>query len=253
MKPIKIFDIFPDIYSKGVDAEMQDRTALSKELHDRTNGLIQLDFGCIEKGSDSIECFYDSAMAIPYILQKAKWAQNEGYDAVLLDCFMDPGLGECREYLTMPSFGVCQSACNLAVRLGGEFSVIGILDDMDRCIKENLRKYGICNMLTSIPVVDVPVLELNDNVDVIIPQIVAAGKKAVLEDGAKSLVFGCTGLSPLVNSVKAGLLAEGINVPVIEPLRAALYDAVSCVLMGVAHSKRAYCDVRSKRRMLDWE
>lgn len=39
MKPIKIFDIFPDIYSKGVDAEMQDRTALSKELHDRTNGL----------------------------------------------------------------------------------------------------------------------------------------------------------------------------------------------------------------------
>ena len=134
MKPIKIFDIFPDIYSKGVDAEMQDRTALSKELHDRTNGLIQLDFGCIEKGSDSIECFYDSAMAIPYILQKAKWAQNEGYDAVLLDCFMDPGLGECREYLTMPSFGVCQSACNLAVRLGGEFSVIGILDDMDRGI-----------------------------------------------------------------------------------------------------------------------
>ena len=253
MQQIKILDIFPDIYCDGLEQEIKDRAALREELLERTNGLVVLDCRCVEKGSESIECFYDAGMVVPYIVKMAEWAQNEGYDAALLDCFMDPGLGECREYLTMPIFGVCQSACNLAVRMGGEFSVIGILDDMDRCIKENLRKYGIYNMLASIPVVDTPVLELHSNVDAVVSQVISAGKKAVLEDKAKSLVFGCTGMSPLVDKVKSGLLEEGIDVPVIEPMRAALYDAIACVLQGVAHSKRAYCSVRPKRRVLDWE
>ncbi len=252
-KTIKILDIFPDIYSPGVEQEIRDRAALREQLLDETGGLIQLDCRCVEKGSESIECFYDAAMVIPYVVQMARQAQEDGYDAALLDCFMDPGLGECREYLTMPVFGVCQSACGLAMRLGGDFSVIGILSDMDRCIKENLRRYGMYGMLSSIPVVDTPVLELHENGESVVRQIVAAGRRAVEEDGAKSLVFGCTGMSPLVDTVKSGLKEAGIDVPVIEPLRAALYDAVACALHGVGHSKRAYCSIREKRRVLDWE
>lgn len=150
MRKIRILDIFPDIYSPGVEQELKDRAALKEQLLERTNGLVELDCRCVEKGSESIECFYDAGMVVPYIVRMAEQAQKDGYDAAVLDCFMDPGLGECREYLTMPVFGVCQSACSLAMRLGGEFSVIGILEDMDRCIKENLRRYGLIGMLANI-------------------------------------------------------------------------------------------------------
>ena len=214
--------------------------------------MVELDYRCVEKGSESIECFYDATMVVPYVVQMAKEAQDAGYSAAILDCCMDPGLGECREYLTKPVFGVCQSSSSLATRLGGEFSVIGILDDMDRCIKENLRKYGYIDMLRSIPVVDTPVLELHSNPNVV-EDIVAAGAKAVREDKAKSLIFGCTGMSPLVGTVREKLLAQGIDVPIIEPFRAALYDAVACAMMGISHSKTAYAPVREKKRILDWE
>lgn len=253
MKQIKILDIFPDIYTEGVEPELKDRAALKEKLLEETNGLVILDYRCIDKGSESIEGFYDSAMAVPYILRMAQQAQAEGYDAALLDCFMDPGLGESRELLTMPVFGVCQSACSLAVRLGGEFSVIGILDGMDRCIKENLSRYGIRDMLKSIPVIDTPVLELHTDAEKVVEKVISAGVEAVRIHKAKSLVFGCTGMSPLVDPVKKGLMERGINVPVIEPFRAALYDAVACVMLGVSHSKTAYAPVASKRRVLDWE
>ena len=253
MRKIRILDIFPDIYSPGVEQELKDRAALKEQLLERTNGLVELDCRCVEKGSESIECFYDAGMVVPYIVRMAEQAQKDGYDAAVLDCFMDPGLGECREYLTMPVFGVCQSACSLAMRLGGEFSVIGILEDMDRCIKENLRRSGLIGMLANIPVVDTPVLELHEHVDQVVSQIVEVGERTVREDKAKALVFGCTGMSPLVGAAREGLLARGIDVPIIEPFRAALYDAVACTLQGVAHSKRAYCPVRPKRRVLDWE
>ena len=45
---------------------------------------------------------------------------------------------------------------------------------------------------------------------------------------------------------QVGLRARGINVPVIEPLRAAVYDAISWILMGVSHSKEAYRPPRKK-------
>jgi len=253
MKQIKILDIFPDIYTVGLEKEMEDRKKVREELLKSTNGLVVLDSLFVEKGSDSIECLYDAAMAVPYIVKLAKWGQENGYHAALLDCFMDPGLDECREMFEMPIFGVCQSACNLAVRLGGEFSVIGILEDMDRCIKQNLAKYGIWQQLKSIPVVDVPVLDLHSHVGEVVERIIEAGYSAVKHDKAKSLVFGCTGLSPLVEPVMDGLAAKGVCVPVIEPFRAALYDAISCVMMGVSHSKEAYRPVRDKKRILDWE
>ncbi len=253
MKQIRILNILPVIYTEGLAKEVEDRNRLREYLLEQTHGLVILDTVFVEKGGSSIECAYDVGLTVPYIVKAAKQGEASGYDAALLDCFMDPGLDECREMLEMPVFGVCQSACSLAIRLGGEFSVIGILEDMDRCIKQNLAKYGLRQQLKSIPVVDTPVLDIQEHPGKVVDRILEAGIRAVREDKAKALVLGCTGLAPLVKSVEAGLAAKDIRVPVIEPFRAALYDAVSCVLMGVTHSKEAYRPVRQKKRVLDWE
>lgn len=252
MNEIKILNLLPVIYTEGLENERDDRIRLRETILRDTNRLISLDTVFVEKGLSSIEGNYDVGMTIPYILKKAKWAQENGYSAVILDCFLDPGLDECREILDIPVFGPCQSASSLAIRLGGEFSIIGILDDMDRCIKQNLSKYGVISRLKSIPVINTEVLNIQDNSEDIIKKATESIKKAVKEDKAKIIVFGCTGLAPLVNSIETELKKEKIYAPIIEPFRAALYDAISCVLMDISHSKEAYKPIRKKFNNLNY-
>jgi len=252
-KRIKILDLFPDIWMEGFKEDLADRQNLSRQIEEATNGLVKLETVFVDKGSSSIENMYDDAIVAPYILQKVKWAEKNGFDAVVIDCFLDPALDAARELVQIPIFGACQSSTSLAVRLGGRFSVIGILEDMDRAIRGNIAKYGLSEKLISIPVINVSVLDIAKKHEEVVKIAVETIEKAIRIDGAYSVVFGCTGMSPIVDSVQEQLSNKGINIPVIEPLRAAVYDAIASTMMGVSHSKVAYRSIREKYRVLDFE
>jgi allantoin racemase len=252
-KTIKILDLFPNIWMEEFKEDLVDRQNLSNQIEEATGGMVKLETVFVDKGNASIENMYDDYVVAPYILQKVKWAEKNGFDAVVIDCFLDPALDAARELVQIPIFGPCQSSTSLAVRLGGRFSVIGILDDLDRAIRGNVAKYGLSEKLVSIPVINVPVLDLVKQHDQVVQKAVETIEKIVRIDGAYAVVFGCTGMSPIIGSVQEQLHGRGINIPVIEPLRAAVYDAIACTMMGVSHSKVAYKPVREKYRVLDWE
>ena len=140
MRKIRILNIVPDIYTEGIAVSVKDRQALAAALKEETGGLVELESRIVEGGSESIECFYDSALAAPYILKLVQQGEKDGFDAIVLDCFLDPALSECRELVRIPVMGACQSSCSLAARMAGRFSVIGILDNADRCIREHIRE-----------------------------------------------------------------------------------------------------------------
>lgn len=253
MKKVKILNIVPDIYTEGIQVSVEDRRILARQLDTELGGLVQLETRIVEGGSESIECFYDSALAAPYILKTAAQGERDGFDAIVMDCFLDPALSECRELVRIPVMGACQSACSLAARLADRFSVIGILNRADRCIRENVRRYGVEPLLASIPVVDMPVAVLHDNEEMLKEKTIEAAVEAVREDGAHAVIFGCTCMCTVQDTVAEGLKKQGIDIPVIEPYRAALYDAIACALQGVSHSKYAYWPVEEKLRRLDWK
>ena len=253
MRKIRILNIVPDIYTEGIAVSVKDRQALAAALKEETGGLVELESRIVEGGSESIECFYDSALAAPYILKLVQQGEKDGFDAIVLDCFLDPALSECRELVRIPVMGACQSSCSLAARMAGRFSVIGILDNADRCIRENIRCYCFERQLASIPVIHMPVVELHNSEEALVDKAAAAANQAVRQDGARAVIFGCTCMSTAVDGVKRKLQEHGIDIPVIEPFRAALYDALSCALMGVSQSKYAYWPVEEKTRKVDWE
>ena len=253
MRKIRILNIVPDIYTEGIAVSVKDRQALAAALKEETGGLVELESRIVEGGSESIECFYESALAAPYILKLAQQGEKDGFDAIVLDCFLDPALSECRELVRIPVMGACQSSCSLAARMAGRFSVIGILDNADRCIRENIRCYCFERQLASIPVIHMPVVELHNSEEALVDKAAAAANQAVRQDGARAVIFGCTCMSTAVDGVKRKLQEHGIDIPVIEPFRAALYDALSCALMGVSQSKYAYWPVEEKTRKVDWE
>ena len=71
MRKIRILNIVPDIYTEGIAVSVKDRQALAAALKEETGGLVELESRIVEGGSESIECFYDSALAAPYILKMA--------------------------------------------------------------------------------------------------------------------------------------------------------------------------------------
>ena len=175
MRKIRILNIVPDIYTEGIAVSVKDRQALAAALKEETGGLVELESRIVEGGSESIECFYDSALAAPYILKLVQQGEKDGFDAIVLDCFLDPALSECRELVRIPVMGACQSSCSLAARMAGRFSVIGILDNADRCIRENIRCYCFERQLASIPVIHMPVVELHNSEEALVDKAAAAG------------------------------------------------------------------------------
>lgn len=253
MGAIKILDIFPDIYTDDIKGAIEERQKLSENIRNESNGFINVDVVTVDKGSASIENAFDEAVNAPYILQKVKWAEKEGYNAVVIDCFGDPALDAARELVSIPVVSANHSACFTAAQLGGKFSVISILPETTFLVEGLLAKYGLSMHLASIREVGIPVLELEKDPENNPKKIAEVVKKCVKEDHASSVVFGCTGMAVFINRVKTILEQEGLNVPIIEPLRAALYNAVCWVLMGVSQSKLAYLPVKKKLRLLDFE
>jgi len=249
---IRIVDLNPIVVSDETREGVKDRKKLAKKIKGQTNNLVRIDVVPLEKGTTSIEGSYDEALNIPNILQKVKWAEKDGYDAVILDCFGDPGLDAAREISNIPIIGADQSAIHLASQLAGRFSVISILPEVEYLIRSLIAKYGLIQNLASIRTIQVPVLELGKNPDSTLKKIVEAAQKAVLEDSAYAIVLGCTGMSSLTEAVEQHFKELNIDVPVIEPLRAAIYTSISMVLMGVSHSKRAYMKPREKYRNIDF-
>jgi allantoin racemase len=78
--------------------------------------------------------------------------------------------------------------------------------------------YGMGGKLASARSVDIPVLELEKDLAAIKRALIAEAKRAVLDDGADYIIFGCTGMLGCADAVRDGLLRDGLDVPVIDPV-----------------------------------
>ncbi len=252
MKVFKILDLVPVVFTEGITQAMKDREKLAEEIEKITGGLIKLEIKTLEKGTASIESLYDEYLNAPYILKEVKEAEKRGFDAVVIDCFGDPALEAAREIVEIPVVGANHSACFLATQIAGRFSIINILPETEHQILNLESKYGLLNHLASIETIDVPVLEIENRQEEIIERIVEVALKAYKEAKAFAIVLGCTGLSFIAEKVEKTLKNKGVPLPVIEPLRAAIFTAISWSLMGISQSKVAFMKPRSKYRVVDF-
>jgi len=247
---IKILSIGPVVYTDALKKATKEREKLSESIERELGGVVQVDFVNIEKGATSIESAFDEAINVPYILEKVKWAEKEGYNAVVVDCFGDPGLDAAREIANIPIIGPNHSACHLAAQVGGRFSVITILPQAKPLIRDLIKKYGLIENLASIRTIDIPVLDLEDKPKQTVEKTIEIAREAITEDEANAIVFGCTGMAWLLEEVQKQLKEEhNLDVPIIEPFRVAIYNAIMWVLYGTSHSKIRYQAPRPKERV----
>jgi allantoin racemase len=211
-----------------------------EELSPAARPDTELSVVSIDKGPASIESTYEAALAAPHVVAKIVQAEREGVDAAISNCMDDPGVEAAREMVSIPVIGPCETSMHVASMLGHRFSVIGVSEADDRPFHDHARQAGLEGKLASVRSVNIPVLELEDR-DRAVRALVEQSVKAVTEDGAHVIIFGCTGMAGMARDVEEGLRQQGlIDVPVIDPAKLALKIAEALADMGLSHSKRTY-------------
>src|SRR5262245_19299507 len=87
-------------------------------LRQRAAPGAEVEVASLAGGPASIESEYEAALVVPELAERVRRAQQEGWSAVIVGCFSDPGLDALRELVAMPIIGPGASAMHLAAQLG---------------------------------------------------------------------------------------------------------------------------------------
>jgi allantoin racemase len=193
----------------------------------------------LDEGPQSIESECEEALVVPDFLRKCKDAEKEGCDAIICDCFGDPGVHAARELTTLPVIGAGESSMLLAAGLGQRFSVVTVLPSVFTMIENLAQRAGVGGKLASVRSVDIPVLDLHDK-ERMVTALFENMVGAIDEDRAHVLTLGCTGMMGVAANLRSKLIANGLDVPVIDPVGAAVKQAETMVALGVHQSRLTY-------------
>jgi allantoin racemase len=185
------------------------------------------------------------------VLERVRAASESGlFDAIVIQGFLDPVLYAAREVARIPVLGCSNSALHIAALLGHRCSILDTLESMAIPIRENSRIYEMDHKLVSVRSIEFPVREVlrKSRRDELVAAMEAQAREAVDKDGADTLILGCTALSWLVPFVRKRLAECGIDVPVVEPIHAAVTLARSLVMMRLNHSRIAFPTNEPKAR-----
>lgn len=180
---------------------------------------IALDFTSLEKGPRFIETDEHEKLAVPDLLRVVKNGEKQGYDAMIINCFGNPGLEEAKRLVKMPVVGAGEASFLKVKEAKKRFSVITTVKEAVERVRRNARKHSAEPFLASIRplVMHVPELVQRQRLR---KALLREGEKALKEDHAEIIVLGCTGMAG-----NAEWLSRKLGVPVIDPTKAAIERA----------------------------
>lgn len=183
-------------------------------------------------GPASIEGHFDETIAAAGVAAQVHAARDEGFDAVLIACFGDPGLDAAREVSTAPVLGIAEAAFHAAALIASGFSVVTTMTRTCVIAERLVLRYGFERSCRGIHGTDIPVLALEACGEDTLAQIEAAARAALRRDRSEAIVLGCAGMATLCRT-----LQQRLGVPVIDGVAAAVKFAEALAALGLKTSK----------------
>lgn len=205
----------------------------SAYVRSRARAGTVVDFIALDEGPESLESACDEARAVPGVIRRGL-EMAAGHDGVLVNCFLDPGVQALRELLDIPVAGPGESGMVFAGLLGDKFSVLCVARNLVPRHERQARVLGLEGRLASVVDIGIPVLDLTADAKRTIDTAAARARLAVERDGAEVVLLGCTGMAGLAQAIR-----ERLDVPVVEPLSAALKLLETHIDLGLAPSRAA--------------
>ena len=185
-----------------------------------------------ETGPESIEGFYDEAIAVPGLLVEVARGEARGVDGHVLACFDDTGLDAARALARAPVVGIGEAAFHVASLIAGRFAVVTTLSRSIPAIEQNLVKYGLAARCARVRASEVPVLALERREASACKRIDAEIETAKRDDRTDAIVLGCAGMVDF-----AAELTARHALPGVDGVTAAVVMVEALVRLGLATSK----------------
>jgi allantoin racemase len=169
---------------------------------------------------------YEAMLFDMYITEAGLRAEEEGFDAVVMDTVSIPVLGP-----GLVSYAV-------AIMLGKRFSIVTMWDKWRHLYEKNLDIYHLWEKCASIRAVDIPPdveALFAGKEEEMFARLTAEAQAAIDEDGADVILLGSTTMHQAGDYMSAHLAA-----PVINPGPVAIKMAEVIVQLGLSHSKVAF-------------
>ena len=192
----------------------------------------------VRNSATILDCYYEDLVFDMYITEAGLRAEEEGYDAVIMDTVSDSGLWALRSRLTIPVIGPGMVSYLVGALLGKRFSIVTMWDKWNHLYEKNLVLYDLKQKCASIRAVNIPPdLEalFTGKEQEMFETLTAEAQKAIDEDGADVILLGSTTMHQAGDYMSAHLPA-----PVINPGPVAIKLTEALLELGLSHSKVAF-------------
>lgn len=146
-------------------------------------------------------------------------------DAVVIACYSDPGLHECREATAKPVFGIQESGILAALSRGNRVGIIALGEQSVTRHLRYMRQMGVMERVAGERPLNLSVAQ-SERAEAF-DRLVEVGGDLRDTDGADVLVLGCAGMARHRHGLEAAL-----GLPVVDPTQAAAADALITILLG---------------------
>jgi len=190
---------------------------------------------CAERGPITIESSYDESFAVPEALKLVKRANREGYDAVIINAFSDPGMAAAREISDILVLGIEETTMHVASMLGAKFTILTPIKHRIPHKYKEVRGYKLEQWLASVRTTAMKVTDVDSDPDQAKIRILEAARLAVEEDGAEVIILGCAAMVGYGDEI-----SQALGVTALDPTAVTLKICEGMVDAKLVHSKLAF-------------
>jgi allantoin racemase len=209
---------------------------IKKVLNSVKRNDVEVTVTSLSKGPPHLEYKSYEPLVLVETLEKIVEAERNGYDAVIIGCFDDPGLQEARELVNIPVIGPGEACMHIACTLGHKFSIVTVKKEALARLEDHVYMYGLEKKVASFRFINIGVMEMEKDPEKVYKTILREAKKAIEEDNAEVIVLGCT-----VETGFMDKLIEELKVPVVDATVVAFKFAEMLADLkkktGLSHSK----------------
>lgn len=195
-------------------------------------------FVAARAGGGVIDSAYEQTLCDTFVLDAGARAEEQGYAGVVVNSMSDSALAALRSRLSIPVVAPSQASMLMACLLGRRFSVITMWPQWHSLYTKAATQEGLSHRMASIRDIGTrPDAEqlLAGKEDFVFDALLTQCRAAIDEDGADVLILGSTTMHQ-----SHAWLSDRLEVPILNPGVIAYKLCETLVLLGQAHSKKAY-------------
>jgi allantoin racemase len=186
----------------------------------------------LEHGPEVLESYYDEALATPYILKKVKEANRDGYDAIIIAAFCDPGIEALKEISDVPVYGTAETTFSVALLLGNKFSILTEKKHKESVKIHQVRKMGLENRFAGVRALGMGVVEIGEEEEKVKMRGIEAARQMIEQDKAEVIIMGCASMAGYSREME-----KILGVPILDPVTITYKVVEGLTELRIKHSK----------------